>query len=230
MARTATIRTIRAVLAGISLLALTIALTTPAAAGVVAPLVAPPKWVELTPQQREILQPLAGEWDTLESFRRKKWLGIAQRYPAMTPDEQQRLQRRMQNWAKLTPAQRQQARERYKALQKAPPEHREVVKQKWQTYKELSDAEKEKLRQQAAHKASRKPGTPKRLPGPAPEPTSADPSGHAAGAPNATAAAPSAPSSPMPANTPELRGGAAQSPPATPIPASPPNPGSFPQQ
>lgn len=158
MARTTTIRALRSAVAGISLaLALLVALPEPASA--IVPPMSQPTWAELSAQQREILMPLSGEWDQLESFRRKKWLGIAQRYPTMTPDEQQRVQRRMKDWVKLTPAERQQARERYKSLQKAPPEQREAVKQKWQTYKELPDTEKERLRQKA-QQAVRKAPTP----------------------------------------------------------------------
>ncbi len=111
-----------------------------------------PTWAELTPQQRAILMPLSGEWDQLESFRRKKWLGIAQRYPGMNPDEQQRVQRRMKDWISLSPDERREARNRYKNMQKAPPEHREAVKQRWDKYKALPDAEKDRLRQQAKEK------------------------------------------------------------------------------
>ena len=106
----------------------------PPAHAVVPPL-KQPAWVELTPEQKQILAPLAGEWDRLESFRQKKWLGIAQRYPTMNEKEQARIQRRMKEWVKLSPEERKAAREKYKNLQKAPPEHKEAVKQKWQEYK-----------------------------------------------------------------------------------------------
>ena len=152
-------------------LALTLALinpANPAHAGVIPPL-KQPKWAELTPQQRETLAPLSGEWDKLESYRRKKWLGIAQRYPAMSVEEQQRVQRRMKDWASLTPEQRKQAREQYKTLQKAPPEQRQEVKQKWQEYKNLPEAEKERLKQKATRKPQPKNGTSK------PAPTQATP-------------------------------------------------------
>jgi hypothetical protein len=69
-----------------------------------------PSWKELTADQQRILAPLSGEWDKMEGFRRKKWLGIAQRYQTLTPDEQSRMQRRMTAWAKLTPEERKRAR------------------------------------------------------------------------------------------------------------------------
>lgn len=138
-------------------LTLALALTNPANAVIIPPL-KQPNWADLAPQQREALAPLAGEWDKLESYRRKKWLGIAQRYPAMSAEEQQRVQHRMKAWANLTPEQRKQAREKYKTLQKVPPEQRQAVNQKWQEYKNLPDAEKARLNQKASRKPQPKSG------------------------------------------------------------------------
>jgi hypothetical protein len=89
-----------------------------------------PDWSQLTPEQQQILAPLASDWNNFDDLRRKKWLLTAKRYPAMKPEQQQRLQTRMQAWAKLTPEQRRVARENYKKLAKQPPEKREAVKQK----------------------------------------------------------------------------------------------------
>ena len=55
-----------------------------------------PGWTQLSPQQKNILAPLAKDWDELENIRKKKWLGIAERYPNMKPDEQQRMQERFE--------------------------------------------------------------------------------------------------------------------------------------
>ncbi len=118
----------------------------------VVPSLAQPSWAELTPQQKQILAPLAGEWDRFEPWRRKKWIGIAQRYPAMNAEEQERIQRRMKDWAKLTPDERKAVREQYKDVRKATPEQKEVLKQKWQEYKELPDEEKKRLKDEAAAK------------------------------------------------------------------------------
>lgn len=116
-----------------------------------------PTWKELSAEQQRILTPLAGEWDKMEGFRRKKWLGIAQRYQSMTPDEQNRMQRRMTSWAKLTPEERKRARDKYLSLQKASPEKKEAVKTKWEQYKELPEAEKARLAAEAARKSTRRP-------------------------------------------------------------------------
>ncbi|MBK9523001.1 MAG: DUF3106 domain-containing protein [Rhodocyclaceae bacterium] len=111
-----------------------------------------PAWEQLTPEQRSILQPLAGEWPAMESYRRKKWLGIAQRYSTMSPDEKVRVDQRMREWAKLTPEQRQQARANYKSLKQVPPEQKEDVKRKWEEYSQLPAEEREQHKAEAARK------------------------------------------------------------------------------
>jgi len=113
-----------------------------------------PSWVELGETQQRILAPLASEWDSLESWRRKKWLGIAERYPQMGVEEQQRIQQQMRDWVRLTPEQRRQAREHYRQLQQSvTPEQKELLKQKWQEYRELPAEEKQRLQRQAARQS-----------------------------------------------------------------------------
>jgi Protein of unknown function (DUF3106) len=90
-----------------------------------------PLWSELSPKQQAVLAPLAAEWDSLDTTRRKKWVTIANRYPRMTADEQQRLQSRMRDWASLTPAQRRVARENYQSLKQLPRAERGEARQRW---------------------------------------------------------------------------------------------------
>lgn len=90
-------------------------------------------WAELTAEQQQILAPLKADWDSLELERKRKWIGIAKRYPKMTAKGQERVQRRMQAWAKLTPEQRRQARETYKRLAKSP-EKKKALRQQWAEY------------------------------------------------------------------------------------------------
>lgn len=106
-----------------------------------------PGWSQLNPQQKNILAPLAGDWDKMENIRRKKWLGIADRYPGMKSDEQQRMQERMREWANLTPEQRAKVRSSYKDFNQLPPEQKEVVKQKWDAYSNLPPEQQQKLRE-----------------------------------------------------------------------------------
>src|SRR5207247_2726656 len=83
-----------------------------------------PEWSELTPAQQQVLAPHKQEWGDFDAIRRKKWVKVADQYPKMKPNEQQRLQARMQEWIKLTPEQRRLAREKYTTIKKLPPEKR----------------------------------------------------------------------------------------------------------
>lgn len=95
-----------------------------------------PAWSELSPSQQQVLAPLQGEWDNFDSTRRKNWVSIADRYPTMKPAEQQRLKKRMQEWAQLTPEERRAAREQYQTLKKLPSRERKEVRQRWQEYQQ----------------------------------------------------------------------------------------------
>jgi hypothetical protein len=107
-----------------------------------------PGWSLLSTQQQAILTPLAADWDKLDNIRRKKWLGIAERYPAMKPEEQRRVQDRMREWATLTPDQRAKARDTYKEFNQLPSEQKQTVKQKWEAYSNLPHEEKQRMRQE----------------------------------------------------------------------------------
>lgn len=132
----------RALTRALLALALATAALTTGAAG---PQKNKPAWAELTVDQQQVLGPLKGEWDTLSAFRKKTWIGIANRYPSLTAQEQQRVQTRMQKWAKLTPEQRDAARERYKSIGKLPPEKRDTLTQRWAEYQALPPTEKRAL-------------------------------------------------------------------------------------
>jgi hypothetical protein len=121
-----------------------------------------PDWSQLTPEQQQVLVPLASDWNNFDDLRRKKWLLTAKRYPKLKPEQQQRLQAQMRRWAELTPEQRRIARENYKKLEKQPPEKREVVKQKWREHQQQLGPLKD------APPAPAAPGSDKTAPPPAP--------------------------------------------------------------
>jgi hypothetical protein len=99
-----------------------------------------PDWSQLTPEQQQVLAPLASDWNNFGDLQRKKWLLTAKRYPKLKPEQQLRLQTQMRRWAELTPEQRRIARENYKKLAKQPPEKREAVKRKWQEHQQQKQA------------------------------------------------------------------------------------------
>jgi hypothetical protein len=114
-----------------------------------------PAWIELSPEHRQVLAPLQEDWENFEHERRLKWIGIAKRYPKMKPEEQARVQRRMQAWAKLTPEQRRQARESYKNLAKDKDKHGNLREQ-WAEYQALPPEERQTLVPAPAEKKQRR--------------------------------------------------------------------------
>ncbi|MFZ6730768.1 DUF3106 domain-containing protein [Undibacterium sp. Ji42W] len=110
-----------------------------------------PLWTELSAAQKQALAPLSPEWDKMSELGKKKWLGIADRYATMKPDEQARLQERMRDWVKLTPEQRMAARENYAKSTQLKPEHKSA---QWQQYQQLSEQEKKRLADENQKKKS----------------------------------------------------------------------------
>ena len=132
----------RALKAVLLLLAFAAAAATSATSVTAAPKDRGPQWASLNADQQQILVPLAGEWDKLSKPHKTKWLGIAKRYPAMNPEEQKRVQTRMQKWTKLTPEQRWQAREQYRSIGKLAPDRRKELRRYWAEYQALPPEEK----------------------------------------------------------------------------------------
>lgn len=113
------------------------------------PAIVKPAWSELTAAQQQALAPLAAEWDSLDSFRKNKWLAIGNRYATMKPEEQQRVQERMREWVTLTPDQRRMARENYSRARKLNADQKSA---QWEQYQQLPEEEKKKLAADAAAK------------------------------------------------------------------------------
>lgn len=103
-----------------------------------------PTWNELTPAQQHALAPLAPEWNKMEFNRKEKWLVIGNKFAAMSPAEQERMQERMRDWIKLTPAQRRSVRESYTRAKKLDADKKSA---QWKEYQQLSEEQKKKLSQ-----------------------------------------------------------------------------------
>jgi len=123
-----------------------------------------PSWETLALGQQQILAPLASEWDRLDPASRKRWLGVAQRYPKMTPIGQKRVQTRMKKWAALSPQQREEARAKYKRMKRK--RGSTELKSEWQRYQALPAKEREAL---AAGERKRKAADKRRSSEPAAE-------------------------------------------------------------
>lgn len=124
-----------------------------------------PSWQALTTAQQLALVPLAGEWDSMDSTRKEKWIAIGNRYARMSPAEQTRIQTRMRDWVKLTPEQRRTVRQSYVRSKKLDANQKST---QWQQYQQLSDEqkaqwEKQKLSPVPATAVSRARTKPKML-------------------------------------------------------------------
>ena len=120
--------------------------TTPASA--TKPDAGGPRWSDLSPAHRQVLAPLAGAWNTLDARAKERWIDVAGRFPKMPPDEQQRANQRMVEWAHMTVAQRIQARRNFQETRNISKEEREA---RWKAYQALPE---EKKRELAAKRAA----------------------------------------------------------------------------
>lgn len=99
-------------------------------------------WEGLKPAQQQILAPLESDWDYMLPDSRKKWTQVANIYPKMSSQDQERLQSRMAGWSNLSQKERRLARENYLASLKFPAEKKAEA---WSAYQKLSDDQKKKL-------------------------------------------------------------------------------------
>jgi hypothetical protein len=120
--------------------------TTPASA--TRPDAGGPRWSDLSPAHRKVLAPLADDWNALDARGKERWIDVAGRFPKMPPDEQQRANQRMVEWAHMTVAQRIQARRNFQETRNVSKEEREA---RWQAYQALPE---EKKRELAAKRAA----------------------------------------------------------------------------
>lgn len=172
-----------------------------------------PTWNQLSGPQQEALKPLAGEWDKLDNFRKKKWLGVADKFSAMAPDAQKRLHARMGDWARMTPEQRRAARDTFQQAKALPPEQK---KAEWQKYQTLPEAQKKQIA--AAAEASKPVKQKQERRAQTANAKTAKPAVKSAQVAPASPATPGTPTPTPPGNTaasPEVPGGASAGPLAT---------------
>ena len=101
-----------------------------------------PRWSELNASQRQALKPLADVWTNLSELHKRKWLVLSQNFAELSPQEQDKLQERMSDWANLTTRERAQARLHFAEVRQLPNDERRA---KWEAYQALSDEQRRKL-------------------------------------------------------------------------------------
>jgi len=99
-------------------------------------------WDGLKPTQQLILAPLESDWDYMHPDGRKKWIQVANIYPKMSKQDQERLQSRMASWSNLSQKERRLARDNYLSSLQFPSDKKAEA---WSAYQKLSDEQKKKL-------------------------------------------------------------------------------------
>lgn len=142
----------------------------PAAVALANPAAQGPAWSELPPAQQAALAPLQAHWAGLDADRKRKWIAVAERFPGLPPQEQQRLQARMTQWAAMSPAERGRARQRYQELRRLPAAERQAL---WDAYNALPPEERQALARRSAASAATGPTAPRERRAPVEAPAAA---------------------------------------------------------
>lgn len=106
-------------------------------------------WAQLNAEQRQVLKPLAAEWDTLRPWQRERMLDIARDYPKMSAGKQNLVQQRLSNWSRMTPYERENARKRHQHFQTLSADKKSELRKKWTEYQQLSETERARLRNES---------------------------------------------------------------------------------
>ena len=104
------------------------------------------RWGELKPAQRTALKPLERDWSGIDAARKQKWIDISGRFQKMSPDEQARLQARMNEWTKLSPQERGAARLNFQEAKQMPAQDRQA---RWDAYQALTPEKRLELAERA---------------------------------------------------------------------------------
>lgn len=108
-----------------------------------------PSWSELTRAQRNALAPLNERWSAMGELTKRRWMTLADGFEQLDPEDQAKLQKRMQTWSSLSVQQRNQARLNFFASRQLSPED---LQAKWDAYQALSTEEKRRLAAKATPK------------------------------------------------------------------------------
>ena len=108
-----------------------------------------PGWEVLNTPQKLALYPLAERWALLSEVQKRRWLALAQTFPTLPEQEQEKLHSRMTEWASLSAQQRNQARLNYADSNRLARDNKLA---QWEAYQALSEEEKRQLAARAAPK------------------------------------------------------------------------------
>ena len=109
------------------------------------------RWRDLSAGQRNALRPLERDWQGVDAIRKRTWLEIVDRFGAMAPADQARIQGRMTEWVQMTPEQRGKVRLQFQEAQRVAPQDRQA---QWAAYQALPPEQRQQLAARAAAAAS----------------------------------------------------------------------------
>ncbi|GGP26052.1 DUF3106 domain-containing protein [Silvimonas amylolytica] len=87
----------------------------------------PAEWAGLDPAQREVLAPVAGQWDQLPEDSKTTLMRVAKRYENLSPEQQDRVRDRIGQWASMSHEERERARENYRKFKAMSPAQRQQL-------------------------------------------------------------------------------------------------------
>lgn len=105
-------------------------------------------WAALNADQRSVLAPWAGEWDSFPEERRKALATLAAQHPSGSIAQQQ-LRADIARYAGMLETERARLMERYKAFKSLSPAEQQRYMREWLLYDRLPEEEKEVWRQKA---------------------------------------------------------------------------------
>ncbi|MBU6272617.1 MAG: DUF3106 domain-containing protein [Betaproteobacteria bacterium] len=102
-----------------------------------------PKWAELSTFQQETLAPLQSAWNGLPAAKKRSWLALTEKMPAMNPADRAAAQQRIREWAALSPEQRRMARDNYRLAKSLDRDERLAT---WESYQQMTPEQRSVLR------------------------------------------------------------------------------------
>jgi len=96
-------------------------------------------WQDLPAGYRAVLKPLERDWRGIGAEQKQKWVELATRFPALSPEERGRVQARMTEWAQMSPRERGQARINFQEAKQVSPQDRQA---QWEAYQALTPEQK----------------------------------------------------------------------------------------
>lgn len=107
---------------------------------------------QLSPKQQELLEPLRGDWNSLNASQQERWIGVGRRYEDADPARQSMMRDRMGAWRNLSPQERASARENFKALKETGQGERNSS---WNSYQSLDPDRRREFNDRSMERAPR---------------------------------------------------------------------------